>query len=90
MTCEPLRGRRHVEVSEPRNRRQYAGCVRDLVDVHHPDAVSIRQVQSDLNPHDGASRYGGYPPAEARRILNRLESHHTGGGPWPRAKKFAD
>jgi len=36
MMCEPLRGWRHVQVTERRTRRDYAACVRELVDVHYP------------------------------------------------------
>jgi hypothetical protein len=75
--CEPLRGWRHVRVTERRTRRDYAGCVRELVDVHYPRAVKIRLVQDNLNTHDGASLYEAFPPAEARRILDKIEWHYT-------------
>jgi hypothetical protein len=42
--------------------------VRELVDVHYPQAVQIRLVQDNLNTHDGASLYEAFPPAEARRL----------------------
>src|SRR5262249_60032614 len=42
MMCEPLRGWRHVKVSERRTRRDYAECVRELVDVFYPRAKKIR------------------------------------------------
>src|SRR5206468_3640907 len=45
LTCEPLRGWRHVQVTERRTRRDYAYCVRDLVDVYYPQAVKILMVQ---------------------------------------------
>jgi DDE superfamily endonuclease len=77
MMCEPLRGWRHVKVSPRRTRRDYAGCIRDLVDVHYPQAAKIRLVQDNLNTHDGASLYEAFPPAEARRILDRIEFHYT-------------
>jgi len=34
LMCEPLRGWRHVQVTARRTRRDYAACVRELVDVH--------------------------------------------------------
>jgi DDE superfamily endonuclease len=73
LMCEPLRGRRHVEVTERRTRRDYAECVRDLVDVYYPGAVKIRLVQDNLDTHDGASLYETFRPTEARRILDRIE-----------------
>jgi hypothetical protein len=75
--CEPLRGWRHVRVTERRTRRDYAQCVRELAEVHYPKAVKIRLVQDNLNTHDGASLYEAFPPVEARRLLDRIEFHYT-------------
>jgi DDE superfamily endonuclease len=77
MMCEPLRGWRHVHVSERRTRLDYAGCVRDLVEVHYPQAQKIRLVQDNLNTHDGASLYEAFPPQVARRLLDKIEFHYT-------------
>jgi DDE superfamily endonuclease len=77
MLCEPLRGWRHVQVTARRTRRDYASCVRDLVEIHCPDAVKIRLVQDNLNTHDGASLYEAFRPEVARRILDRIEFHDT-------------
>jgi hypothetical protein len=77
LMCEPLRGWRHVKVTARRTRRDYAECVRDLVDSHYPQAQQIRVVQDNLNTHDGASLYEAFAPAEARRILNKIEFHYT-------------
>src|SRR5262245_59645858 len=77
MMCQPLRGWRHVKVSERRTRRDYAECVRELVNVYYPDVEKIRLVQDNLNTHDGASLYEAFPPEEARRILDKIEWHYT-------------
>jgi hypothetical protein len=77
LMCEPLRGWRHVKVTERRTRRDYAECVRDLVDVYSPRATRIRLVQDNLNTHDGASLYEAFRPAEARRLLDKIEFHYT-------------
>jgi DDE superfamily endonuclease len=77
LMCEPLRGWRHVKVTARRTRRDYAECVRDLVDRHYPQAKQIRVVQDNLNTHDGASLYEAFPPTEARRILDKIEFHYT-------------
>lgn len=75
--CEPLRGWRHVTVTERRTRKDYAHCIRDMVDRHFPRATKILLVQDNLNTHDGASLYEAFPPEEARRILDRIEFHYT-------------
>jgi hypothetical protein len=77
MMCEPLRGWRHVKVTERRTRRDYAECVRELVEVHYPEVRKIRLVQDNLNTHDGASLYEAFPPAQARWLLDKIEWHYT-------------
>ena len=75
--CEPLRGWRHVRVSQRRTRKDYAAAVRELLEVHYPQAVKVRLVQDNLNTHDGASLYEAYAAAVARRLLDRIEFHYT-------------
>ena len=77
MMCEPLRGWRHVKVTERRTRKDWAACIKELVDVHYPHARKIVVVEDNLNTHDGASLYETFAPDEARRILDRLEFHST-------------
>jgi DDE superfamily endonuclease len=47
------------------------------VDVHYPKVEKIRLVVDNLNPHEGAGLYEAFPPAEARRRLDRLDVHPT-------------
>ncbi len=77
MMCEPLRGWRHVRVTERRTRRDCAECIKELVDAHYPEAETINWVMDNLNTHSGASLYETFPPEEARRLLDRLEIHPT-------------
>jgi DDE superfamily endonuclease len=77
MMCEPLRGWRHVKVTDRRTRRDYAECIRELVDVQYPNVEKILLVQDNLNTHSGGSLYDRFPPAEARRILDKIEFHYT-------------
>jgi hypothetical protein len=79
MFFAPLVGWRHVKVTDRRTKADWADCMRDLVDVHFPGALLIRVVQDNLNTHDpSAPAYAGvFEPAEARRILDRLEFHYT-------------
>lgn len=74
---EPLRGWRHVEVSERRTAVDWAQQVQQLVDVHYPEAERITLVMDHLNTPIPASRYKAFAPAEARRILQRLNIHYT-------------
>src|SRR5947199_5564536 len=77
MMCEPLRGWRHVKVTDRRTRTDYAECLKELVDVQYPKADKILLVQDNLNTHSGGSLYELYPPREALRILNKIEFHYT-------------
>lgn len=74
---QPLQSWRHVKVTERRTAKDYAQCLKELVDVHFPDAVQISVVQDNLNTHTGAALYETFAPAEARRILNKLEFRYT-------------
>jgi hypothetical protein len=75
--CAPLRGQRGVTVTERRTRIDWAHAVRDLVDVAFPDAERIVLVLDNLDTHDPASLYLAFPPAEAKRLWDKLEVHHT-------------
>jgi hypothetical protein len=77
MMCEPLRGWRHVRVTERRTRQDWAFCIKELCDVHYPEAKKIILVEDNLNTHNGISLYETFPPEEARRLLDRVEFHST-------------
>ena len=77
MFFAPLAGWRHVAVTDRHTRVDWAHAIRDLVDVHFPDAPTVRVVLDNLNTHVAGSLYTAFAPAEARRILGRLELHHT-------------
>ncbi len=74
---EPLASWRHVAVTAHRTRTDLALQLRWLVDEKHPQARKIKIVCDNLNTHDGASLYEAFPPAEARRILSKLEFIYT-------------
>jgi transposase len=68
---------RHVKVTDQRTARDFAMCMRDLADVHYPDAERIRVVLDNLSTHTPGALYETFPAPEAHRILHRLEFHHT-------------
>jgi hypothetical protein len=77
MFFAPLEAWRHIKVTDQRTMIDWAQCIRDLVDVHFPDADRIVMVMDNLNTHKLASLYEAFPPAEARRIAEKLEIHYT-------------
>ena len=83
IVSEPLAGWRHVSVTERRTKLDWARCVRELVDVHYPQAERIVLVMDNLNTHTPAALYEAFSPSEARRIYEKLEIHYTPNhGSW--------
>jgi transposase len=74
---EPKGGWRLLDVTDRRTAVDFALAMRRLVDEHYPEAEKVRVVLDNLNTHTGAALYQAFEPEEARRILRRLEFHHT-------------
>ena len=51
--------------------------MRELADVHYPDADRIRVVMDNLSTHTSGALYEAFPAPEAHRVLQRLEFHYT-------------
>ncbi len=77
MFFAPLENWRHVKVTDQRTAIDWAHCMRELVDVHFPEAERITVVEDNLNTHSPASLYAAFEPEEAKRIWDKLEFHHT-------------
>lgn len=76
MVFEPLAGKRRVKVTERRTAKDFAQVIQELV-ADYPEAETIVLVMDNLNTHKPASLYEAFEPHEARRLLERLEIHHT-------------
>ena len=61
----PLQAWRHVKVTARRTRVDFAHCMRDLVDIHFPQADKIVLVMDNLNTHKLASLYQAFPAADS-------------------------
>ena len=77
LLSEPLRGWRHVKVTDQRTRVDFAQVIQEVVDVHYPEAEIIVLVMDNLNTHSPASLYEAFEPAEAKRLADKLEIHYT-------------
>jgi hypothetical protein len=75
--CEPLQARRWVTVTARRTSADWAHQIQELVDVRCPDATRITLVCDNLNTHTPAALYEVFPPAEAKRLADKLELHYT-------------
>ena len=77
MAFEPLAGRRRVKVTDRRTKVDFAHVIRGLVDEQYPAAEKVVLVMDNLNTHKLGSLYEAFAPAEARRLIERLEVHYT-------------
>ncbi|HWG42254.1 MAG TPA: IS630 family transposase [Gemmataceae bacterium] len=77
MVFEPLAGTRHVEVTERRTNQDFARMMQRLVDEWYPEAEKIVLVMDNLSTHTPAALYEAFEPAEARRLVEKLEWHYT-------------
>ena len=77
MIFAPLEGWRHVKVTDRHAAVDYAHALKDISDVHFPDAAKIVLVQDNLSTHTPASLYAAFPAPEARRLVERFEWRYT-------------
>ena len=77
MLFEPLKGWRHAAVTERRTNKDFAGIVRTMIDVWYPAAERVVLVLDNLSTHTPAALYEAFAPAEARRLVEKLEWHYT-------------
>ncbi len=77
LASEPLKGCRVINVTERRTRIDWAYFIKDLVDNQYPKAEKILLVMDNLNTHTPGSLYEAFEPQEARRLIDKLEIHHT-------------
>ena len=73
----PLEGWREVKVTDQRAAVDYAQMLKELSDMHFPQASKIVLVQDNLSTHKPASLYEAFPAKEARRLVERFEWHYT-------------
>lgn len=77
LASEPLAGWREVAVTEHRCRGDWARFVKSLAEGRSRAAERIVLVMDQLNTHSPASLYEAFPPADAKRLADRLEIHYT-------------
>jgi len=77
MMVEPLGGWRQVNVTKRRTKVDFAGQMKELVDVHYPDVQKITLVMDNLNTHRLSTLYETFTPNEARRLIDKIEVVHT-------------
>jgi hypothetical protein len=66
-----------VNVTRRRTKLDFAPQMKELLDVHYPEASRITLVMDYLNTHRLSCLYEAFAPAEARRIIEKIEVVHT-------------
>lgn len=77
LAFEPLKAWRTVAVTDRRRRLEWAEFIRSLLRGRYRRAEKLVLVMDQLNTHSAASLYEAFPPAEAKRLADRLEIHYT-------------
>ena len=88
MIFAPLEGWRRVKVTDRHAAADYAQVLKELSDVHFPDAEQIRLVQDNLSTHTPASLYAAFPAARSapprQTVRMALHARNTeAGSTWP-------
>jgi hypothetical protein len=73
----PLAGVRHTQATDQRTKVDWAHFMKGLLDGPYANATKVVLVQDNLNTHVPSSFYEAFAPAEARRLVDRLEWHYT-------------
>jgi hypothetical protein len=77
MIFEPLAGKRYIKVTDRRTKKDWANCIKYLIDDLYPHAEKITLVMDNLNIHSPASLYSQFSPEEARRLTKKLQIEYT-------------
>ena len=77
MANEPLNGKRFIEVTEQKTKKEWASFIRRISDEWYPKAKKITLVMDNLNTHMAGSFYETFEPTEAKRIWERFEFIYT-------------
>ncbi len=77
LCVEPLAGKTVVKATKRRTRTDFAHFLKELCDGPYRDAEKLVIVMDNLNTHTLASLYEAFSPAEARRIVEKVEVHYT-------------
>lgn len=77
VATEPLAGVRHVEVTARKTSPDFARFARRVLEEWYPAADRVVFVTDNLSTHTPAAFYEAFDPAEARRLVERIEWHYT-------------
>lgn len=74
---EPLTGKRFVEVTEFKTKKDWATFIKSIADKKYPKAKKITLVMDNFNTHVASAFYETFEPREAKRLWDRFEFIYT-------------
>ena len=77
MANEPLKGKRYVEVTEYKTKKDWAIFVKKIADNWYPKAKKIKLVMDNFRTHEASALYETFEPEEAKRLWDRFEFVYT-------------
>jgi hypothetical protein len=77
MANEPLKGRRMVEVTEFKTKKDWAKFIKRIADELYPTATKITLVMDNFKTHAASAFYETFEPEEAKRLWDRFEFVYT-------------
>ncbi|KAA6307919.1 hypothetical protein EZS27_040408 [termite gut metagenome] len=73
MANEPLKGKRMVEVTEQKTKKDWAKFIKRIADEMYPKATKITLVMDNFKTHTLGAFYEAFEPVEAKRLADRFE-----------------
>jgi hypothetical protein len=77
IAVDPKAGKRDVQVTDSRTKKDFALYMKHLVNEVFPEAEVIRVILDNLNTHNETSFYETFPNEEVEELLNKIEFHYT-------------
>ena len=73
MANEPLKGKRLVEITEFKTKKDWAKFMMRIANEMYPQAKKIRLVMDNFKTHNASAFYEVFEPEEAKRLWDRFE-----------------
>ncbi len=77
MANEPLRGKRFVEVTEFKTKKEWAYFIKQIADKEYSKAKKITLVMDNFKTHTASAFYEVFEPKEAKRLWDRFDFIYT-------------
>ena len=77
VAVEPKGGKRVIKITETRTKPDYAHFIKELLEKHYPEAISVKLVTDNLNTHFATSFYETFSKEQAGKLLERIDFYYT-------------